>query len=279
MRRHHPPILRALAGALLCALAGTVVAQQAAPPAAPPAAAKDPSAYQIQLVKDPRALAALKAMSDRLASAKSFTVRAENTVPMLGPNLQWISLVGTARVALDRPNGLFIARGGDQPSLEVYYDGRTLVLHEPAEKLYAEVAAPATVDATLAEVFGPAVAGFPYLAVLMSDPYASLTKDLGGALYVGHSTLDGVKTEHLAMRSPGVDWEIWIGAEDRLPRLVQAKYVDLGKAPMIMTRFHDWNLNPQIPAATFRLEKAATARQIEYVKPEPPVTVPPKTGK
>jgi hypothetical protein len=271
MLRQFSSISRVVAGAALCAMAASVAADPAVPSAAP--------AASIQLVKDPRALSALKAMSDRLASVKSFTVRAENTVPMLGPNLQWISLVGTARVALERPSGLFIARGGDQPPLEIYYDGKVLLLHEPTEKLYAEVPAPATVDATLAEVFGPALAGFPYLAVLMSNPYAAMTQELGGALYVGHSTLDGVKTEHLALRSPGVDWEIWIGAEDRLPRLVQAKYVDLGKAPTITTRFHDWNLSPQIPATTFRLEKAATARQIEYVRPEPPLAVPPKAGK
>ncbi len=274
MLRSHLAITSALAGGLFCAFAGTASAQHPAPSAAAPAATQGASVPQIQLVKDPRALAALKSMSDRLASAKSLTVRAENTVPMLGPNLQWISLVGTARVALERPGGLFIARGGDQPPMEIYYDGKSVTLHEPVEKLYAEVPAPATVDATLAEVFGPAVAGFPYLAVLMSDPYASLTKDLGGALYVGHSTLDGVKTEHLALRSPGVDWEIWIGAEDRLPRLVQAKYIDLGKAPTITTRFHDWNLSPQIPAATFRLEKPAGAQRIEYVKPQAPVAAP-----
>jgi len=92
MLRSHLAITSALAGGLLCAIAGTASAQQPAPSAAAPAASTYAPAAQIQLVKDPRALASLKAMSDRLASTKSFTVRAENTVPMLGPNLQWISL-------------------------------------------------------------------------------------------------------------------------------------------------------------------------------------------
>jgi hypothetical protein len=276
MLRQHSPIVSALAGGLLCALAGTASAQQAAPSATLPAAAQGTPAAQLQLVKDPRALAALKAMSDRLTAAKSFTFRTHNTVPMLGPNLQWITLVGDARVALERPNRLFIERGGDQTPLQVYYDGKTLALHEPREKLFAEVPAPATIDATLAEVLGPALAGFPYLEVLLADPYAALTASLGGALYVGHSTVDGVKTEHLAFRGPGVDWEIWIGAEDKLPRLVQAKYVDLGKAPTITTRFSDWKLDAQIPAATFTLEKAAGAKQIEFSRPAAPVG--PKAG-
>jgi hypothetical protein len=271
MLRNHSFIMSAVVGGLFCALAGTATAQQAAPSATPPAAAQGTPAAQLQLVKDPRALAALKAMSDRLTAAKSFTFRTHNTVPMLGPNLQWISLVGTARVALERPNKVFVERSGDQTPMEVYYDGKTLVLHEPREKLFAEVPAPATIDATLADVFGPALAGFPYLEILMADPYAALTADLGGALYVGHSIVDGVKTEHLAFRGPGVDWEIWIGAEDKLPRLVQAKYVDLGKAPTITTQFSDWILNAQIPAATFKLEKAAGAQQIEFVRPAAPV--------
>jgi len=271
MLRVSSSTIRAAAGGLLCAIAGAVAAEQPVQSAAP--------AASVQLINDPRALATLKSMSERLASARSLTVRTDNTVPMLGPNLQWISLVGTARVALERPNGLFIARAGDQTPMEIYYDGKTLTLHEPVERLYAEVSAPATVDATLTEVFGPALAGFPYLALLMSDPFAALTTDLGGALYVGHSMIDGVKTEHLALRSPGVDWEIWIGAEDRLPRLVQAKYLDLGKAPAITTRFHDWSLGPQIPAATFRLEKAAGAKQIDYVRAGAPVAASPTAGK
>jgi hypothetical protein len=256
-------------------MAGMAAAQQAAP-SAPPAAAPGASAAQIQLVKDPRALAALKAMSDRLAAAKSLTFHAHNSVPMLGPNLQWVTLLGTARVALERPNKLFIERGGDQTPIEVYYDGKTFALHEPRAKLFAEAPAPATVDATLAELLGPSLAGFPYLELLLADPYAALTASLGGALYVGHSTVDGVKTEHLAFRGPGVDWEIWIGAEDRLPRLVQAKYVDLGKAPAITTRFTDWKLDAPIPASTFTLGKAAGAQQIELARPAAPVK--PKAG-
>lgn len=276
MLRNHSSIASAVAGGLLCAVAATATAEEAALAATPPAATSQGAEAQIQLVKDPRALAALKVMSDRLSGAKSFTFHAHNSVPMLGPNLQWVTLLGTARVALERPNKLFIERGGDQTPIEVYYDGKTFALNEPRAKLFAEAPAPATIDATLAELLGPSLAGFPYLELLLADPYAALTASLGGALYVGHSTVDGVKTEHLAFRGPGVDWEIWIGAEDKLPRLVQAKYVDLGKAPAITTRFTDWKLDAPIPASTFTLGKAAGAQQIELARPAAPVK--PKAG-
>lgn len=276
MLRHRSPIVSILVGGLVCAMAGAAGAQQAAPSGAPPADVKGAPAAQVQLVKDPRALTILKAMSDRLAGARSFTVQVDNSIPMLAPNLQWVTLLGTADVALERPNKLFIARGGDQTPMEVYYDGKMLALHEPRERLFAEIPAPATIDATLAELLGTALAGFPYLEVLLADPYAALTADLGGALYVGQSTVDGVKTEHLAFRSPGVDWEIWIGAEDKLPRLVQAKYLGLGKAPTVTTRFKSWNLDARIPATRFTLEKASDSRQVEVVGPAAPVK--PKAG-
>lgn len=275
MLRHQLAIVSGLAAGLLCAVATTGAAEKAAP-SGPPAAAPGAPAAQIQLVKDPRALAALEAMSNRLAAAKSLTFHVHNSVPMLGPNLQWVTLLGTARVALERPNKLFIERGGDQVAMSVYYDGKAITFYEPQQKLFAEVSAPATIDATLAEVLGPSLAGFPYLEILLADPYAALTADLGGALYVGHSTVDGVKTDHLAFRGPGVDWEIWIGVDDKLPRLVEAKYVDLGKAPSITTRFTDWKLDAPIPASTFTLEKVAGAQQIELARPAAPVG--PKAG-
>lgn len=217
-------------------------------------------------------------MSDRLAAAKSFTVRARNIVPMVGPNGQWISLIGSARVALQRPDKLLVERGGDQVPMDVYYDGKTITLYAPAENLYAEIQAPSTIDAALNEALHSAESTFPYLEVLVSDPYRAMTTDLSGALHVGGSTIEGVKTEHLALASPGVDWEIWIGAEDKLPRLVQAKYVQVEKVPTIMTHFYDWKLNSQIPAATFVFEKAPGAQKIEYVRLPEAVPVKPATG-
>ena len=152
MLKKNPLIRSALAAGLACALAGGALAAEQAPGQHPAAA----GASALHAVKDPRALAALKAMSDRLAAATAFTVRTENSVPMVAPNGQWVSLIGSSSVALQRPDKLFVERGGDQVPMEVYYNGRTVTLYAPAEKLYAEIAAPATIDATLREAFaGP----------------------------------------------------------------------------------------------------------------------------
>jgi hypothetical protein len=161
---------------------------------------------------------------------------------------------------------LFVERGGDQVPMEVYYNGRIVTLCAPVEKLYAEIAAPATIDATLREAFDVAEHGFPYVEVLLADPYVALSADLKGALFVGESTIDGVRTEHLALTGHGVDWEIWIGAEDKLPRLVQVKHLDIEKVPTVTTRFFDWKLNPTIPEARFTFAGAGDAQRIEHIR-------------
>ena len=262
MRRNNPLILSAMAAGLLCAMAGAALSAEHTPSVHPGAAASAP----LELIKDPRALAALKMMSDRLAAATAFTVRTRNSVPMVGPNGQWISLIGTSSLALQRPDKLFVERAGDQVPLDVYYDGRNVTLYAPAEKLYAEIPAPATIDAALNAAFDVAEHSFPYVEVLLADPFAAMSANLLGALYVGESTVAGVKTEHLALASPGVDWEIWIGAEDKLPRLVQARHVDVEKVPTVTTEFYDWTLNPTIPTARFAFAAPPDAERIERLR-------------
>lgn len=266
MPRKNLLIRSALSTGLACALAGGALAAEQASGAHPAAA----GASALHAVKDPRALTVLKAMSDRLAAATAFTVRTVNSVPMVAPNGQWVSLIGNSSVALQRPDKLFVERGGDQVPIEVYYNGRTLTLYAPAEKLYAEIAAPATIDATLREAFDVAEHSFPYVEVLLADPFAAMSADLKGALYVGESTIDGVKTEHLALTSHGMDWELWIGAEDKLPRLVQVKHVDIEKVPTVTTRFFDWKLNPIIPEARFTFAGAGDAQRIERIRAQGP---------
>jgi hypothetical protein len=285
MMREGTSILGAVAAGLLCAMAGTAMAegtvpaagaQRAAPPAPPSPAAAQP--VPIKPVKDPRALALLKKMSERLAAAKSFTVRARNIMPMIGPNGQWISLIGSARVALERPDKLFVERGGDQAAMDFYYNGKTLTLYAPVAKLYTEIEVPSTIDAMLQSALDVSENTFPYLEVLLSDPYAAMTADLDGAVYVGESTVDGVRTAHLALASDWVNWEIWIDATDQLPRMVSAKYIQIEKMPTILTEMYDWKLNPHIPAATFVFEKAPDAQKIVHKGPPEPAPAQPGTA-
>ena len=105
---------------------------------------------------------------------------------------------------------------------------------------------------------------FPFADVLWSDVYARLTKDLATALYVGQSTVGGVQTDHLAFTAGELDWEIWIGARDRLPRLMIGAYRNLPRSPTFLVEFMDWKLNPPVTAATFTPAIPPGATKIEF---------------
>jgi hypothetical protein len=105
--------------------------------------------------------------------------------------------------------------------------------------------------------------------MLTADPYATLTKDFLTSLFVGQSTVGGVKADHLAFSSKGVDWEIWIGAADKLPRLMVVSYRIPERHRTFTVEFSDWKLNAPVAAQTFNATMPPGATKLEF-KPEVP---------
>jgi hypothetical protein len=261
-----------LAGGLGLSLPGA--AQSGASPAAPakPAskstgkpAADKPGAFK--MVLEPRAMDLLKAMSARLAAAKtlSFNAAAGFEFPSkLGP-----PLVYTTRydVALQRPDKFRVLMPGDGPASEFYYDGKSMIAYAPVENLAAIADAPPTIDAMLKRAYESASIFFPFTDLVLADPYAALS---GGklAFYIGPSgTVGGVKTEMVAWANDEVFLQIWIGVDDKLPRRVRAMF----SADPLMLR-HDlelsnWQLNGPIAADAFASAKVATAGRMAFATP------------
>jgi hypothetical protein len=216
-------------------------------------------------IKDERALKLLTGMTDTLAQAKTLSFRARSLVPTAGPNGQWISLLGTSRVVMQRPDRLFVEMRGDIFPNDLYFDGKTWTAIAPNEKFYAQRPAPGqTVDAIIDDAYAKKDDLFPFADVLPSDAYARLTQDLSSALYVGQSTIGGAKVDHLAFAGKALDWEIWIGTADRLPRFMMGAYRDLERNPTFWVEFADWKVNQRIDAKTFTPAIPTGAKKIEF---------------
>lgn len=251
----------ALLGATAFFASGTAVAQDK-PAAAPPA----------REIKDARALDLLKGMSDNLAKAKSLSFKVRGLVPFASPTGQYISLFASSRVLMQRPNKLFIESRGDLFPNDLYFDGKSVTAIGRDKKFYSQrEAAGGTID----EIIRSAHPGSDILAlfaeILVSDPYAALTSDLSSALWVGQSTIGGAKTDHLAFTGKGIDWEIWINAQDKLPTLMVVSYRDGERQPTFTVEFSDWKLNTPIPAQTFnaKIPKDAVMLEFKPLAPQP----------
>ena len=219
------------------------------------------------MVLEPRAVELLKAMSARLAAAKtiSFTAVAGFEFPSkLGP-----PLVYTTRydVTLQRPDKLRVLMPGDGPPSEFYYNGKTMVAFAPEANLAAVADAPATIDAALKAAYQTAAVYFPFTDLVISDPYAALA-DGTLAFYIGPSgVVGGVKTEMVAWANDDVFLQIWLGADDKLPRRVRAMFSSDPLRLRHDLELSNWQLDGPVAAEAFASTKALSAGKMAFAAP------------
>lgn len=216
---------------------------------------------------DKRALDELKVMSDTITGAKTVRFEALSMVPVKSPDGVWLNLYGTSKVVIQGPDKLFASTGGDFAERDFYFDGKNITAYSPSKNIYAVKAAPATIDVMIKEEHQKNGKSFPYANLLISEPYAVMAEGLEKALYVGQSIIGGIKTKHLAFSNKGVDWQVWIGETDHLPRLVVATYLDDASEPSYTVEFKDWKLNEPVAAGEFVFNNATKATQVEFRDP------------
>ncbi|WP_243439805.1 DUF2092 domain-containing protein [Fundidesulfovibrio soli] len=261
--------LRGLPGLLLAVLlaagAAGCVAAQKAPPPPPPAE----SVWRDAPV-EPKALDVLKQASERLAAARSmsFTAVASYEHPSrLGP-----PVVYTVRydVSLRRPDRLKVVIPGDGPASEFTYDGKEMAAFVPGDNLLAVASAPPDMDAALKAAFETAAISFPFTDLILSDPYAALADGAKMAFVMGRSeVVGGVRTDVVAWADDDVFLQIWIGAQDKLPRRFRAIYRDDPLRLRHDLELTGWRIDQPWPRGEWRTASPA-ARRIEFAKPALP---------
>jgi len=258
--------------AMMILIAGTAFTQTAAPPAKKkPAASAKPAPAAPKLQLDAKALDILKATSDRLAGAHTLSFTAVELFEH--PTRQAVPLGYTAKyeVTLQRPDKLRVLKPADGPANSFYYDGKSMMGYAPAENLLAVADAPPTIDATLEKAYKLAGISVPFDDLIVADPYGDLKPGLVHAYYVGQShVVAGITTDIVAYAGDGVFVQMWVGADDKLPRLIRAIYLDDPDQLRHDLSITDWKLDEAVPADTFTPpSSAATAKHIPFAAAQP----------
>jgi hypothetical protein len=259
-------------GLVLLLVAACAHAQSTAPaPKKPTAARKTAAAANAGPALEPKALDILKAMSSRLAAAHSMTFTAD--VSYESPTKQGPTLVYATQsnVTMVRPNKLRVITPFDGPPSEFYYDGKVMMAYAPTDNLIAIADAPPTTDAMLETAFKTAAIYYPFTDVIVTDPYKDLLDGLTLAYYVGQSrVIGGITTDIVAYITNGVFIEAWIGADDKLPRIMRAIYLDDKLQQRHILALSNWKLDPDVSPDVFGTPAAATAKHIKFEHPSPP---------
>src|SRR5207249_3441757 len=158
----------------------------------------------------------------------------------------------------------------DGPASEFYYDRKKMMAYAPAENLVAVADAPPTIDAALEQAYHSAAIYFPFDDWIVADPYKEMSDGMNLAYYIGQSkVVGGTTTDMVAYIDHGVFIQAWIGAGDKLPRLLHAVYLDDPERLRHTLVLSDWQLDAAVPPDTFTSAKAASANPMPFAHPHP----------
>jgi hypothetical protein len=215
---------------------------------------------------DPAATKILKTATDFLASQREFSVETRNTLEVVLTSGQKIQFDNGARMTAQRPDRLRAERRGDLVDQVFYYDGKSLTLHNPAEKSYATVAAPGTLEAMLDFARTSLDIVAPAGDLLYSNAYDLLMTDVTQGFIVGKGIVEGVRCDHLAFRAPHVDLQVWV--QDSRQPLIRKLVIttrDVANAPQFSVVVTKWNLEPKVSDAMFRFSPPPGARKVDFL--------------
>ena len=264
----------------LSMVAGAASAQSTAPPGEKKTTqAKKSPATPPTPDLEPKAIELLKAVSERLAAAHtlSFTaVQLAESPSRQGPPLAYAT---KSDATLQRPDKLRVIMSGDGPASEFYYDGKTMMAYAPAENLLAVADAPPTIDAMLEAAYRSAGIFFNFTDLIVADPYKDMSEGLTLAYYIGQShVVAGTTTDMVAYIDNGVFIQLWIGTEDKFPRMARAIFLDDPGRLRGEVQFSNWQLDSTVPPDAFVPADTANAKRIPFAhlqaEPNPGNTAP-----
>jgi hypothetical protein len=219
---------------------------------------------------EPKALELLKASSDRLAAAHTMSFTAVEIFEHPSRHGHPLAYSTKSDVTLQRPDRLRVLISGDGPASEFYYDGKIMMAYAPAENLVAIANAPRTIDATLEEAYHSAGIYFPFTDLMVADPYKDIAEGLKLAYYIGQShVVGGTTTDMVAYIDNGVFVQMWIGTEDKLPRMLHAVFLDDPEHLRHELQLSNWQLEVAIPPESFASANAGSAKRIQFAHPHP----------
>jgi hypothetical protein len=214
-----------------------------------PTGGSQPSAPVI----DPEVRAVLNGACDLLASSKTVTYHAEITFDSVLPSYVKLQYAGAMDVAVKRPDHLAANYKSDLGAKQVWYDGKTLTIFDPAHRVYASIPAADSIDAMLQQVAEEYKLTVPLENLNLNDPCKRAYRDVQRGKYVGINDVNGVACDHLGFIQTDTDWQLWV-AHGKTPvvRKIVITYKKLPAEPQWAAVLSDWHFNQQLPASLFQ---------------------------
>jgi hypothetical protein len=217
----------------------------------------------------------LKAMADYLTGQKTISATFDADIEVVTTDLQKIQFTSSGRLVMGRPDKLRAIRTGGYADVELVFDGKTATVLARHNKAYAQIDVPSSIDQLIDRLRDQHNVTMPGADLLLARVYDELIENVLVAKHIGHGVIDGLDCDHLAFRSPEVDWQLWVEIG---PRPIPRKYVITSKtvtgAPQYTLRIKSWATEP-LSADAFDFKPPQDAKKVDIKELQDIDEVPP----
>jgi hypothetical protein len=202
-------------------------------------------------------------MTDYIAAQKDIAADYDSDVEVVTTEGQKISFASSGKFQIQRPDKLRATRTGGYADVEMVFDGKTLSVLGKNARSYAQMDAPGTVDRLVDRIRDRSDAALPGADLFSATAYADLTRDVTSARHIGRGVVGGVECEHLAFRTPDVDWQLWVevGANP-VPRKYVITSKKVADAPQYTVQIKDWRTGAAVSSGSFVFNPPAGATKV-----------------
>src|SRR5882757_4478831 len=205
----------------------------------------------------------LKAMSDYLASQKTFSLAFDSDVEVVTPEVEKIQFASSGKMVLSRPDKLRVTRTGGYADVEIVFDGKTISALGKNINAFTQMEAAGSIDQLISKLRDMSIVSAPGVDFLGTHVYEDLMEGVIDARHIGLGVIDGIECEHLAFRTRDVDWQIWIETGSRpIPRKYVITSKGVGAAPQYTLRIKDWKTDAPAGAEAFAFTPPSGANKV-----------------
>jgi hypothetical protein len=219
-------------------------------------------------------------MADYLAKSPAWSVTVHTAYDAVQPDGYKVEWNEMRRVTLRRPDRLRVEsdRSDGAHSL-VLFDGKTITSFDQSARVYAQTPHPGSVDDAVVYFVHDLGMRLPLAVMLLDRLPAELQQRVQAVKFVGKTTTLGTPADHIAAKTPTVDFQVWIAEGDRpLPLRIVLTYKHTRGQPQFRAQFSDWNLDTKPADDVFAFTPPAGVNQIPFAATLSSIAPAPRQG-
>jgi len=217
--------------------------------------------------QEPNATMLLEKMSAHMAELDAFIITGDGYVDARLDAGQIIEHASEVTMRVRKPGSMRMTNRTSEGTKNLYFSKGILSLYSETENFYAQAEVPVSIEGAAIYAIEEIGIDAPLLDFVSSDMAANIQADAEDVQHMGQSLIRGAIYEHIAIRTPEIDIQLWIASEGPpLPGKMSISSKWEGGAPRFVV-FLSWDTDPSFPEGSLDFVPPPTATKIEFVKP------------